>query len=206
MDKKEIIDYFRNNIFEAYAAYTLWKVIAYSKSTGVVDKNMADRYVEIQNYHGEFFSITERATVIAFVILILHPFDKDSRAYSFYEINDEETKDFVIDNKEVLDELFLVRNKVFAHRDKDVTKSTLNDYPLPSVERLDTFFESLIKFYNQLCVIVDGSTTLFSNAENIKNDTEHLFMNLYRGENIRKKEIDIEWLWENDNKKISDII
>ena len=31
-------------------------------------------------------------------------------------------------------------------------------------------------------------------------------MNLYRGEAMRKKEIDIEWVWEKNNKKASDII
>jgi hypothetical protein len=30
-------------------------------------------------------------------------------------------------------------------------------------------------------------------------------MNLTRGEMIRKAEIDMEWMWEKDDKKISDV-
>ena len=53
---------------------------------------------------------------------------------------------------------------------------------------------------------MDQSLTLFDGAEEIKRTVELLFMNLYRGENVRLKEIDIEWTWEKDDKKISDII
>lgn len=206
LNKKVITDHFRGNIFEAYAHYNAWKVIAYSKSTGVVSKEMAERYVEIQKYHGQFFGLSERAFLISFIILLLHPFDNDTRAFSLHKVDIEKTKNFIAENKLVLNELKLVRNKVFAHSEIDPESGTFKRYSVPSVERLDDFFKKLVEFYNKLCKEVDDSITMFDNAELVKREVEQLFMNLYRGENVRKKEIDIEWLWKKDNKKISDII
>lgn len=71
---------------------------------------------------------------------------------------------------------------------------------------MDKFFEDLINLYNKLTSAVDGSATTFQNAVEIKRDIELLFMNLYRGEMMRKKEIDIEWTWEKDSKKASDLL
>lgn len=55
MDKKIITDHFRRNIFEAFSHYNAWKMIAYSKSSGVVSQKMAERYVLVQSYHNAFF-------------------------------------------------------------------------------------------------------------------------------------------------------
>lgn len=200
--KKEITDYFRSNIFEAYAAYTGWKVISGSKSVGIVSKEMAERYVEIQNYHTNFFTITERTFLIQFVLLSLHSFDSDSRSLSLYKVDETQTKEFIVKNKVVLDMLFDLRNKLFAHKDG----MTNDEYKIPSFDALDLFFKNLMELYNALTSLVDDSHTIFSNAEEIKHDLEHLFMNLYRGEHIRKREIDIEWIWEKDPNKISDKI
>jgi hypothetical protein len=206
MDKKTITDHFRRNIFEAYSHYNVWKMIAYSKSSGVVNIKMAERYVKVQGYHNAFFAISERASLIAFIMLILHPFDKDERSLSLYKVDKRKTEDFISENTSILDELFLVRNKVFAHSDMDAESSTIKNYVVPSVERLDTFFKKLTEFYNELCRDTDQSFTIFDNAEDLKHDVERLFMNLYRGENVRLNEIEVEWDWQKSNKKISDII
>ncbi len=201
VEKKEINDYFRTNIFESYTAYVGWKVIKGSKSIGIVSEEMANRYVEIQNYHNNFFGITELAFLIQFVLLSLHGFDKDDRSFSLYKVDEQETKKFIVDNKVVLDMLFSLRNKIFAHRD-----AGSNQYQIPSIKNLDSFFKNLIEFYNKLTLKIDDSKTIFLNAEEIKFDIEHLFMNLYRGELARKKEIEIKWLWENNEGKISSVI
>lgn len=75
VDLTKVIKYFRSNIFEAYTAYTAWKTIAYSKSRAIVSSEMAERYVEIQNYHKEFFVTSERAFLVQFVLMVLHPLD-----------------------------------------------------------------------------------------------------------------------------------
>jgi hypothetical protein len=206
IDKKEITDYFRSNIFEAYSHYNVWKMIAYSKSKGVVSEEMANKYVEIQKYHNSYFSIAERASLLSFVILVLHPFDGDNRANSLYKVDDKGTKKFIKDNKETIGELFLVRNKVLAHRDIEVNSVNKDKYKIPSVDRLDIFFENLITFYNQICREVDNSSTIFDDALDLKNDVEGLFMSLYRGEKMRVTEIDVDYFWNENNKKISDII
>jgi hypothetical protein len=206
VEKKEITDYFRSNIFEAYGAYLAWKMIAHSKSMGIVPKEMAERYVEIQNYHAGFFVSAERAFLINFVLLSLHPFDTDTRAFSLLNVDAGKTKAFIEANKFTLDMLYPLRNKIFAHGDTKVKPSTLDQYKIPSVEDLDQFFKNLIQFYNELTLVVDESTTIFSNAEDAKNDIEYLFMNLYRGEHARRQEDDIKYLWEESNKKASDVL
>lgn len=201
-NKKEITDYFRSNIFESLAAYTGWKVIMGSKSKGIVSETLASRYVEIQKYHQNFFGLTEQAFLVQFVMLSLHSFDSDTRSQSLYKVDEQKTKSFIQKNKKVLDMLFDLRNKLFGHKDASVETSQLK---IPSINDLDQFFKNLIEFYNELTAVVDDSSTIFSNAEGVKHDIEHLFMNLYRGEHTRRQEIDIEWSWEKDSGKISDI-
>lgn len=153
-----------------------------------------------------FFTLSERAFLITFVMLLLHPFDKDVRSFSLLKVDKVKTERFTEENKEILEELNLVRNKIFAHSDINPETGTLKLYTVPSVERLDKFFKDLIVFYNNLCKGVDDSYTVFDNAESVKQDVEALFMNLYRGESVRRKNIDIEWRWEKDDRKISDLI
>lgn len=203
MDKKEILDYFRNNLFEAYGAYNAWKVIAYSKYSGVVSQEQAEHYVKIQKYHPQFFLMAERSFLVNFVLFALHPFDRDDRSYSLYAYDRDKTEAFVAANKEVIDALFQARNKVFAHRDAGIDPKSIT---IPSLEKLDPFFTYLHEFYNELTREFDQSRTMFDNAEALKREIELLFMNLERGETVRLKEIDIKWLWEENNKKISDII
>lgn len=200
---KKITDYFRSNIFEAFSAYNGWKMIFLSRSKGVVSDEMAERYLEIQRYHPQFFSLTERSFLINFVLLILHPFDRRDDSFSLYKVNKEETENFVENNKVVIKKLKDLRHKVFAHKDIHTNAS---DYEIPSVIDLDNFFEKLIIFYNKLTFSVDDSSTIFSNAKEVKQQIELLFMNLYRGEAVRKKEIDLEWKWQKNNKKASDIL
>ena len=200
---KQITDYFRSNIFEALSAYNGWKMLFLSKSKGVVSSEMAERYVEIQKYHPEFFTLTERAFLVDFVLLVLHSFDKRDDSFSLYKVNEKETEDFVKNNKVVIDKLKALRNKIFAHKD---IYTNASEYQIPSVIDLDKFFDNLIVFYNKLTSVVDDSSTGFSNAKEIKQQIEFLFMNLYRGETMRKKEIDIKWKWAEDNKKASDIL
>jgi hypothetical protein len=202
--KKEITDYFRSNIFEALSSYNSWKMLSHSKSTAVVAEDMAHRYVEIQNYHPHFFITAERAFMVHFVVTTLHPFDNRDDSYSLYKIGRTKTEEFVRNNESVIDALRKVRNKLFAHRDSNITPET--NFVIPSVINLNNFFDNLIKLYNEITGPVDGSFTVFENADEVKRDIELLLMNLYRGESMRKKDIDIEWMWEKDDKKASNIV
>lgn len=202
IDKKETTDYFRSNIFESLAAYTGWKIIKSSKSNGIVSQDMAERYVGIQKDYPNFFSLAEQAFLIQFVMLSLHSFDSDTRSHSLYKVDEKKTRTFIRQNKKVLGMLFDLRNKLFAH--KDATLGT-SRFTISSINDLDQFFKNLMAFYNELTAIVDDSSTVFSNAEEIKHDMEYLFMNLYRGEHSRKFESDIEMSWEKSSEKISDV-
>lgn len=130
MNKKDITDYFRSNIFESLAAYTGWKIIKSSKSNGIVSREMAERYVEIQKDYPNFFDLAEQAFLIQFVMLSLHSFDSDTRSHSLYKVDEQKTKIFIQQNKNVLDRLFDLRNNLFAH--KDATLGT-SRYTIPSI-------------------------------------------------------------------------
>lgn len=206
LTKKEITDYFRSNIFESISAYSAWKMILASRSSGMVPPNLAERYVKVQNYHSSFFVGAERAFLFQFVIQILHSFDPRTDSASLYQVEKNATEKFVSENVKVIQSLRDVRNKIFAHRDIKTNQEKLNDYKIPPMNDLDQFFKNLITFYNSLTKDVDKSTTVFNNAYDIKHDIENLFMNIQHGETVRKEEIDIEWMWAKDNKKASDIL
>ena len=203
--EKEIKDNLKalqDSLFEARSAYSLWKGIAYSRSSGVVPLKLAERYVEAQKTAPAFFTMAERSALISFVILILHPIDSDSRSFSLFNVDKEKTEIFIKENKKTVDDLRLVRNKVFAHKDSDDTVKLI-----PSVERMDTFFENLISFYNTLTSKHTDSITDFdSSCDNLMHEMDYMFMNLIRGENVRLKEIDIEWMWEKDPQNISNTL
>lgn len=203
MNNKKVTDYFRSNIFEAFSVYNCWKIIFFSRSNKVVSDEMAEKYKEIQSYHPKFFTLIERAFLINFVLLILHSFDKRDDSFSLFKVNKEETDNFILENQEVINKLKSLRNKIFAHKDNE---TKLSDYQIPPVKDLDNFFENLIKLYNKLTIVVDDSVTKFTKVKEIKDEIECLLMNLYRGEAIRKKEIDIKWSWQENDKKISKII
>lgn len=198
---KEITDYFRSNIYESFSAYNAWKMLFLCKSKKEFSEKMAERYVEILKYHKDFFAIAERSFLAHFVVVCLHSFDKDNNSYSLYKVDRKNTEIFVENNKETIKDLRILRNKVFAHKDiKEIRPK------IPSVKSLDKFFKNLIDFYNQLTSELHSSKTMFDNAESVKRGIELLFMNLYRGEAVRKKEIDIKWSWEEDKKKASDVL
>lgn len=164
---------------------------------------MALRYIGIQKDYPNLFRNIERAFLTQFVILSLHSFDSDTRSHSLYKVDQQKTENFIKQNQKVLNTLFTLRNKLFAHKDSMPEMSRL---AIPSMDDLDQFFRNLISFYNQLTAAVDDSMTMFSNAEEIKHDLEYLFMNLYRGEHSRGSETDTNWLWEKSKEKVSDLI
>ncbi len=198
---KEIME----SIFQAKSAYTIWKTIFYSRSSSVVSEQLAKKYTDAQNTAPNFFTMTERTSLATFVIFVLQSFDNDRHAHSFFKVDETITKEFIKDNQEVFDALKLSRDKVFAHN--DIKKNT--DYikiTIPSIDQMDVFFKNLFIFYNKLTKKYLNSTTVFDDSTNdLLRDMENLFMNLTRGEMIRKSEIDMEWMWERDNNKISDL-
>lgn len=99
LNKKDITDYFRSNIFESLAAYTGWKIIKSSKSNGIVSQEMAERYVSIQKDYPMFFNLAEQAFLMQFVMLSLRSFDYDPRSHSLYKVDEQKTKTFIKQNK-----------------------------------------------------------------------------------------------------------
>lgn len=201
--EKLIIRYFLGNIFEAKSAYTEWKMVHHARSVGVVSKVMAERYTEIQKQYGSFFTLTERACLISFVILICQVFDKRSDSMSLEKVDKKAYQDFFDENKVVIEQLKEVRHNIFAHRNIQIDPKGIL---IPSVDDLDMFFSNLENLYNTLSLKVDNSTAWFDNVENLKREIEFLYMNLERGDMMRRKEIDIKWMWEKDPNKISDKI
>ncbi|MFZ2706590.1 MAG: hypothetical protein WAY88_00460 [Minisyncoccia bacterium] len=194
-----------HSIFEAKSAYTIWKAISYSRSTAIVSEELVEKYVAAQNTAPAFFTMTERLGLVTFVISVLQPFDRDMRTHSFFKVDEAETKIFLKQNEEVLKALRLSRDKVFAHR--DISGNT--DYikiTIPGIDKLDTFFNNLFLFYNKLTSKHSASLAIFDTSTNdLLNEIERLFMNITRGEMVRKAEIDIKWGWDESSQKISHV-
>lgn len=204
-EKNDTIDYFRSNIFQAKCAYTAWKALYYSKAPKIVGEELAKRYVKIQNYHPYFFSMAERCFLISWVILICHFFDADNRAFSLRKIDVTLFDKFINknNNKDIINRIKTSRDKIFAHADIGIDRDSVI---IVSADEMDIFFNSLENFYNALSNKIDNSVTSFDSSSDIKNQIEQLFMNLERGEGVRLKEIDINWMWSQDNNKISNKI
>lgn len=200
---KEQLDYFRGSIFEAKSAYNAWKMIAYSKWFTYVGKDLADNYVKIQNYHKDFFVLVERSFLFHWVILVLHCFDSRHGTFSLNKIANKDYNEFIKNssNEKILKKLKNVRDTLFAHRAKIVKGKEIGN-----VEELDLFWKNLEDFYNKICYNFNKSKTLFDNTDNVKQDIENLLFNLERGELVRKNEIDIDWLWKKNPKRISNIL
>ena len=201
MEKIEIIKYFRGNIYESYGAYNAWKMICHSKSLGIVGEEMANKYVEIQKVYPEFFGLTERAHLVTFIVLVLHPFDRRKDSCSLFKLDRKSTKAFIETHTVILESLKNVRDKLFAHKSIGVKTESLT---IPSVDDLDDFYEKLVEFYNFLSKSIEDSTTLFGNAEGVKNEIENLFKNIERGECVRKKEVDLKWYWDENTNRASE--
>lgn len=198
-EKNEVIKYFLKNIFEAKSAYEAWKMIFAAKSHNIVNQIMAERYVKIQNYHSKFFVLTQHAFLVMFTVLVCHVFDKRSDSFSLDKADDEEYKIFYNNNNIIIEKLKIIRHKIFAHRDIEVDP---NEISIPSIDDLDKFFKNLEELYNKISLKINNSMAIF-NAISLRDDIEHLYMNLERGENVRIKEIDIEWDWEKNDNRIS---
>lgn len=201
--EKTIVKYFLGNIFEAKSHYTAWKMICHARSIGIVSKEMAERYTAIQKQAGSFFILAERAYLISFVMMVCHVFDKRSDSMSLEKVDDDLYRLFFRKNKKVIEVLKKARNNIFAHRNIQIDP---REIVIPSVDDLDNFFSNLEKLYNDLSSKIDNSSAWFDNVQNLKREIERVYMNLDRGEMQRKKEIDIEWMWEKDPNKISDKI
>lgn len=202
-NQQEIVNYFLRNIFESKCAYEAWKTLYYSRVTNVVGKEMADRYVKIQNYHAVFFKITERSCLKNFVISVCHAFDSRPDSLSLKKADKIEYDNFFKNNSATIKQLQRVRHKIFAHRSN---KLNAEDLQIPSIDKLDIFFDELEKVYNLISVKISKSSASFRNALDMKYDIENLYMNIERGESIRKKEIDIEWAWKKNKNSISSIL
>ncbi len=200
---KEQVDYFLGSIFEAKSAYNAWKMIVYSRWESYVGKDLAEKYVKIQKYHRSLFTLLERSLFFHWVLLIFHCFDRNDNSFSLRKISPKEIDEFLNEtsNKKTFEKLKNVRDKLLAHRDGKIESSDIGN-----VESLDLFFGNVESLYNEIRKNFDRSGVLFENTNEVKFDIENLFMNIERGENVRKNEIDIDWLWKKNPKRISNIL
>jgi len=198
--QKEALKHFRLSIIDAKLAYTLFKSLYQSRDKEFVGEELFEKYFWTQKQHNIFVQIEHNA-VSVFIIKILHGFDNDRRSLTLRDIDEKAYKDFVDDtkNKKVLEKIKTLRDKTIAHYDKDQNRK--NELPLFS--DIDLFFERLQTFYNDVSKKVEDSVTLFGQDEDLKRELEKMLMNLYVGEKIRLLNIDVEWKWDKNPKKIS---
>ncbi len=200
---KEQVDYFLGSIFEAKSAYNVWKMIVYSRWEAYVGKELAEKYVKIQKCHSSLFPLIERSLLFHWVLLILQCFDPRKDAYSLDKINKGYYTSFIKneDNKKVLKRIKYFRDSFFAHRAKIIKGREIGN-----VESLDLFFKNIEDLYNRIRHDFDQSGVCFQNADDMKYEVENLFMNIEKGEAVRKKNIKDEYLWIQNPKRISNIL
>jgi len=200
---KDQLDYFRGSIFEAKSSYNAWKMIVFSRWIAYVGEDLAKKYTEIQNYHGDFFSLSERSFLFHWVMLVMHCFDNRKDSYSLMKISPKYYDVFVKDanNAKILQNLKNVRHSLFAHRAKDIKGEEVG-----AVEELDLFWRNLEDFYNKACKDFDDSKTLFDNTENVKYEIEELFYDIETGKYARRTKQEVEMLWNKNSKRISNVL
>ena len=177
-EKREMLNYFHWALFQALGSYTCWKTVVGSRQRGLISEESAKGYVKIQNPYKGFFTSTEKAFYSHFMLLLCHFFDNDQRgiSHSFRNMkgeDEEKVNQFREENKETLNFMYERRNKLFAHKDRELPKGSHSVKEI--FELFDPFFKNLIKLYKE----IDRKGTSFSNAEVVKNDIEEIFEAIY---------------------------
>ncbi len=198
--QKKALGHFRLSIIDAKLAYTLFKALYQSRSESIVGKELFEKYFWTQKQHN-ILVLIEHNAVDAFIVKILHGFDNDKRSLTLKDIDETEYEKFISDtkNKKVLDRIRTLRNKSTAHFNKDQKHKK----ELPPFKDIDSFFERLQNFYNKLSGNIEDSVTIFEQDKDLKRELEKMLKNLYVGEKINLLNIDVEWKWDKNPRKIS---
>ncbi|MBU4480248.1 hypothetical protein KKG48_02285 [Patescibacteria group bacterium] len=198
--QKEAINHFRLSIIDAKLSYTLFKLLYQSRAESIVGKQLFEKYFWVQKQHN-IFKLIEHNAVEVFVVKILHGFDNNDNALTLRDIDEDAYAKFIEreENKHILDKIRRLRRKSVAHFDKKQP----TDKKLPTFKEIDTFFINLQQFYNDLCGKIESSVTIFKQDEDLKRELEKVLKNLYVGEKIRLLNIELEYDWEKNPKKIS---
>ena len=199
--QKEALKHFRLSITDAKLAYTLFKSLYQSRTESIVGKELFDKYFWVQKQHNDFFKMAEYCAVNTFMVKILHGFDNNERALTLRDIDKNAYTKFINkkENKQVLEKIKELRDKVVAHFDK---KQPI-EKKLPSFEEIDRFFINLQDFYNNLSRKIENSKTNFEQDKKFRRELEIVLQNLYIGRKIRLLENELKWDWEKNPKKIS---
>lgn len=199
--QQEAINHFRLSIIDAKLAYTLFKSLYLSRAESVVGKTLAEKYLWTQQQYGGFFVLIEHCAVWTFIIKILHGFDKDDRALTLKNIDEDTYNNFIKqgDNKEIIEKIWSLRCKRIAHYDKKIEIRQ----DLPSFEKIDLFFKRLEEFYNTLTKKIKDSYTMFGQDQDLKDSLEKVLQNLFIGEKIRLFNNELKWEWQEGDKSIS---
>jgi len=201
--QKKAIEYYLLSIIDAKLAYVLLKSLWQSRCSEIVGESLHEKYVWVWKQHNEFFRITEHCVASTFITKILHGFDDSDpkdRSLTLKDIDQNAYINFVNEeqNKKILDRFRKLRNKRIAHHDKEEI-----DLDFPSFNEIDAFFERLEKFYDALIAEIEGASVVREQDRDLKQSIEKVFQNLYVGEKNRLLQINTEYMWNKDPKKIS---
>ena len=199
-NQKEAINHFRLSIIDAKLAYTLFKALYQSRAESIVGKQLFEKYFWVQKQH-KIFNLIENNAVNVFIIKILHGFDNNNDALTLRDIDKDAYTAFlnIKENRDIIDKIKKLRDKSITHFDKKQPA----DKQLPTFEEIDSFFDRLEKFYNDLCKKIESSVTIFEQDTDLKREIEKVLKNLYIGEKIKLLNIEMEWEWDKNPKKIS---
>jgi len=201
--QKKAIDHYLLSIIDAKKAYVLLKSLCLSRCPEIVGEKLCEKYIWVWKQHNDFFGIVEHCAASTFITKILHGFDDSDpqdRPLTLKDIDQNAYTNFVNEeqNKKILDQFRELRNKRIAHYDKEGSDSNF-----PPFNEIDAFFERLEKFYDALIAEIEGASVIRKQDQDLKQSIEKVFQNLYSGEKNRLLQINMEYLWNKDPKKIS---
>ena len=192
-----------NQLHEASAYAELLSCSYLSRSKTHLDLKTAERNIELQKRHIYFFRIMESGIAYATVLSITKLFESKERLSILNVIN--EAKKFKIDvtadfeslgknHGKTLKQLKTARDEFFAHRRKDLEKTNV-----PSRDDIFALLHAIAELLKKIGSSMSpghGHTWDYEN-EGFARDTRMSFQlmieNLYRGEQARLAEIEIEY-------------
>lgn len=199
--RQKAIEHFLLSIIDAKLAYTLFKSLYLSRDESVVGKVLAEKYLWTQQQYGGFFVLVEHCAFNAFIMKILHGFDNNDDSLTLKDINEQSYLNFENqdDNKKIIKEIRIIRNKIIAHFDKKI-KITPS---MPSFQEIDLFFKRLEKFYDDLAKRIKNASIMREQDQDLKDKLDIVLQDLFIGRKVRLLNIGLKYDWQENNKNIS---
>lgn len=205
-NKNELVGLWKkifNQVYETSSYAELFACSYLCRSHNHLNKEIAERNLEILKKHNGFFVPFEHGMAYA-VVLSLTKLLEGEKQLSLHYLVCEAEKFKINKNREfnelkkkhqdTIDKLKIARDNFFAHRHKNFEK-----IDIPSRDTLFNLLNDTASFLNSIGSELEDSHSYLWNEENegfaeeTRRDFQLVLDNLYRGESARIKEIELKY-------------